>query len=82
MPSAIDHKPTVMSLAEALAAGRTTSRERVERALARIADPAGEGARTFIKVYTDAARAADALILRNTSVSWSSQTRPTQHLLL
>ena len=58
MPSAIEHKPTVMSLAENLAAGRTTSRELVERALARIADPAGEGARTFIKVYTDTARAA------------------------
>ena len=61
MPSAFEHKPTVMSLAEDLAAGRTTSRELVERALARIADPAGEGALTFIKVYTDTARvAADA----------------------
>jgi Asp-tRNA(Asn)/Glu-tRNA(Gln) amidotransferase A subunit family amidase len=58
MPSAFEHMPTVMSLAEDLAAGRTTSRELVERALTRIADPAGEGARTFIKVYTDTARAA------------------------
>ena len=33
-----------------------TSRERVERALARIADPAGEGARAFTKVYADIAR--------------------------
>jgi aspartyl-tRNA(Asn)/glutamyl-tRNA(Gln) amidotransferase subunit A len=33
-----------------------TSRERVERALARIADPAGEGARAFTKVYADMAR--------------------------
>ena len=36
---------------------RTTSRELVEQALARIADPAGEGARAFIKVYADSARA-------------------------
>ncbi len=35
----------------------TPSRERVERALARIADPAGEGARAFTKVYADTARA-------------------------
>ncbi len=34
-----------------------TSRERVELALARIADPAGEGARVFTKVYADTARA-------------------------
>jgi aspartyl-tRNA(Asn)/glutamyl-tRNA(Gln) amidotransferase subunit A len=34
-----------------------TSRERVELALARIADPTGEGARAFIKVYADTARA-------------------------
>ena len=43
--------PTVLSLAADLAAGRTTSRALVEAALARIADPAGEGKRTFIKVY-------------------------------
>lgn len=53
------------SIAEDLAAGRTTSRALVEDALARIADPAGEGARTFIKVHADQARAmadaADAL---------------------
>src|SRR5579864_3134358 len=51
-------KPTVMSLAAELKDGRTTSRELIEQALARIADPAGEGARTFIKVYADSARAA------------------------
>jgi aspartyl-tRNA(Asn)/glutamyl-tRNA(Gln) amidotransferase subunit A len=34
-----------------------TSREAVERALARIADPAGEGARVFTKVYAATARA-------------------------
>jgi aspartyl-tRNA(Asn)/glutamyl-tRNA(Gln) amidotransferase subunit A len=51
-------KPTVLGLAADLAAGRTTSRALVEEALARIADPAGEGARTFTKVYADQARAA------------------------
>src|SRR5579862_9796911 len=51
-------KPTVLSLAADLAAGRTTSRALVEEALGRIADPAGEGSRTFIKVYADSARAA------------------------
>jgi aspartyl-tRNA(Asn)/glutamyl-tRNA(Gln) amidotransferase subunit A len=49
---------TVLGLAEDLAAGRTTSRDLVEAALARIADPAGEGARTFVKVHADTARAA------------------------
>ena len=44
-----------------LANGRTSSRELIEAALAQIADPAGEGARTFVKVYGDSARAvADA----------------------
>ena len=50
--------PTVLHLAGDLATGRTTSRDLVEAALARIADPAGEGARTFTKVYADSARAA------------------------
>src|SRR5262245_17929350 len=35
-----------------------TARDRVEAALARIADPAGEGARACLTVYADAARAA------------------------
>ena len=48
---------TVAQLAAGLAAGRTSSRELVEQALARIADPAGEGARAFLKVHADAARA-------------------------
>jgi aspartyl-tRNA(Asn)/glutamyl-tRNA(Gln) amidotransferase subunit A len=62
MPSAaIEPKPTVLSLAEELTAGRTTSRALTDAALARIADPAGEGGRTFVKVYADTARsAADA----------------------
>jgi aspartyl-tRNA(Asn)/glutamyl-tRNA(Gln) amidotransferase subunit A len=57
-PAALSPNSTVLQLAEALAAGRTTSRELVEAALARIADPAGEGVRTFVKVYSDSARAA------------------------
>jgi aspartyl-tRNA(Asn)/glutamyl-tRNA(Gln) amidotransferase subunit A len=48
---------TVEALARDLDAGKTTSRELTEQALARIADPAGEGARAFMKVYADAARA-------------------------
>src|SRR2546430_15741258 len=52
-------------LARAPAAGRPTSRELVEHALARIAAAYGEGPRAFLKVYEDAARAdadhADAL---------------------
>ncbi len=52
---------TLTDLAASLASGRTTSRALVEDCLARIADPAGEGARTFIAVAGDAARAqADA----------------------
>jgi len=51
-------RPTLPVLAANLAAGRTTSRTLIEEALARIADPAGEGRRTFVKVYADAARAA------------------------
>jgi aspartyl-tRNA(Asn)/glutamyl-tRNA(Gln) amidotransferase subunit A len=59
MPANIgSSKPTVLDLAADLANERTTSRELVETALSRIADPAGEGARTFIKVYGDSARAA------------------------
>ena len=48
---------TLIELAAALDAGRTTSRALVEECLARIADPAGEGARTFITVHAEAARA-------------------------
>jgi aspartyl-tRNA(Asn)/glutamyl-tRNA(Gln) amidotransferase subunit A len=53
---------TIEQAANALAAGTTTSRALVEECLARIADPAGEGTRTFIKVHDTAARAmADAM---------------------
>jgi len=48
---------TVAQLSADLAAGKTSSRALLEEALARIADPAGEGARAFLKVYGDAARA-------------------------
>jgi aspartyl-tRNA(Asn)/glutamyl-tRNA(Gln) amidotransferase subunit A len=52
----------IEDLAQSLAAGRITSRALVEEALARIADPAGEGSRTFIKVHAEQARtAADAV---------------------
>lgn len=47
---------SVQKLAAELASGRTSSRELVERALARIQDPAGEGARTYTKVYAETAR--------------------------
>jgi aspartyl-tRNA(Asn)/glutamyl-tRNA(Gln) amidotransferase subunit A len=48
---------TVAQLRADLDAGRTSSRELVEQALARIEDRAGEGARVFLKVYAEAARA-------------------------
>ena len=56
---------TIQAAAAALASGKKTSRELVEQCLTRIADPAGEGARVFIKIHAAAARtmadAADAL---------------------
>jgi aspartyl-tRNA(Asn)/glutamyl-tRNA(Gln) amidotransferase subunit A len=59
MPAELNpSKRTVLEIAADLADGRTTSRELVEAALAQITDPAGEGARTFVKVYTENARAA------------------------
>ncbi len=48
---------TMQQAAAALAEGRTTSRALVEDCLARIDDPAGEGATTFIRVYREQARA-------------------------
>src|ERR1700741_171979 len=47
--------PTIASLADDLEAGRTSARKLVEECLARIADPNGEGQRTFIHVDKDAA---------------------------
>ena len=53
--------PTLGQLAADLAAGRTTSRQLTEEALARIEDPKGEGKRAFVKVWrTQALAAADA----------------------
>lgn len=48
---------TVTTLGKELAAGTTTSRALVEQALGRIADPAGEGARAFLKTYAETALA-------------------------
>jgi len=49
---------TVAQLSADLDRGRTTSRELVEQALAKISDPNGEGKRAFMAVYADSARAA------------------------
>jgi aspartyl-tRNA(Asn)/glutamyl-tRNA(Gln) amidotransferase subunit A len=49
---------TLAELARSLAAGATTSGRLVAECLARIADPKGEGPRTFLKVHAEAARAA------------------------
>src|SRR6266550_1794199 len=55
---AMTARPTLRTLSADLAAGRKTSRALVEAALDRIADPAGEGKRAFVKVYDEAAPAA------------------------
>jgi aspartyl-tRNA(Asn)/glutamyl-tRNA(Gln) amidotransferase subunit A len=52
--------PTLETLATELASGKATSLNLVEACLERIADPAGEGARTFISVDADGARQAAA----------------------
>lgn len=53
---------TLSGLARDLASGKTTARALVDDCLARIADTTGEGARTFIRVDADQARAtADAI---------------------
>lgn len=51
-------QPTLASLAADLAAGRATARSLVSDCLAKIADPAGEGARVFIQVDAEGAIAA------------------------
>jgi aspartyl-tRNA(Asn)/glutamyl-tRNA(Gln) amidotransferase subunit A len=63
--------PTLAALADDLASGRTTARKLVEECLARIADPNGEGQRTFVHVDRDAAlAAADAMdILRKANAA-------------
>jgi aspartyl-tRNA(Asn)/glutamyl-tRNA(Gln) amidotransferase subunit A len=58
------HSPlqTISQAADALASGATTARALVEACLDVIEAPDGEGARTFIRVYKDEARAsADAM---------------------
>jgi aspartyl-tRNA(Asn)/glutamyl-tRNA(Gln) amidotransferase subunit A len=56
--------PTLRELSQALSSGQVTAEALVEQCLAQIADPGGEGARAFIKVYQEpartAARASDA----------------------
>ena len=54
--------PTLIELAARLAGGETTSRALIEESLACISDPQGEGARAFLTVYAERARAeADAI---------------------
>ncbi|WP_375412040.1 amidase [uncultured Bradyrhizobium sp.] len=54
--------PTLASLVADLDAGRTTARALVDACLAKIADPQGEGMRTFIHVDAEAAiEAAEAM---------------------
>jgi aspartyl-tRNA(Asn)/glutamyl-tRNA(Gln) amidotransferase subunit A len=48
---------TLRQIAAELLAGRVTSRQLVDECLARIADPGGEGAASFVVVYDKAARA-------------------------
>jgi aspartyl-tRNA(Asn)/glutamyl-tRNA(Gln) amidotransferase subunit A len=50
---------TVAALSAALEAGHTTSRALVEEALARIADPSGEGPRAFLEVHAHSREEAD-----------------------
>jgi aspartyl-tRNA(Asn)/glutamyl-tRNA(Gln) amidotransferase subunit A len=51
---------TLIDAAAALAAGTTTAAALTEAALDRIADPAGEGARAFVTVHAETARASAA----------------------
>src|SRR5580693_5778801 len=54
--------PTLATLAEDLAGGRTSARKLVDECLSRIADPSGEGIRAFIHVDREAAiEAAEAM---------------------
>src|ERR1700694_617871 len=58
----VNNTPTLASLADDLESGRTSARKLVDECLARIADPSGEGARTFIHVDAEAAiEAAEAM---------------------
>jgi aspartyl-tRNA(Asn)/glutamyl-tRNA(Gln) amidotransferase subunit A len=58
----MSNKPTLAALADDLESGRTSARKLVEDCITEIADPSGEGQRTFIHVDKDAAlEAADAM---------------------
>jgi aspartyl-tRNA(Asn)/glutamyl-tRNA(Gln) amidotransferase subunit A len=58
----MSHSSTLASLADDLAAGRTTARKLVDACLANIADPKGEGQRVFVHVDREAAiEAAEAM---------------------
>src|SRR6202045_3407342 len=58
----MNNPPTLASLADDLESGRTSARKLVDECLARIADPSGEGARTFIHVDAEAViEAAEAM---------------------
>lgn len=64
---------TLARLQAQLTSCDVSSRELVERCLARIGDPAGEGARTFVRVFAEAALAdADASDLRRSEGRLSS----------
>lgn len=64
---------TILQLGQDLAEGRTSARILLDECLDRIADEAGEGARAFVMVDADGARAAadriDAMRYENTRVS-------------
>lgn len=64
---------TLAELSEALGQGRVTARDLVEASLAAISEPSGEGARAFISVDAEGARAAadhcDGLRKRNRAPS-------------
>jgi aspartyl-tRNA(Asn)/glutamyl-tRNA(Gln) amidotransferase subunit A len=53
--------PTLAELSRQLSSGATSARALIERALARIADPQGEGARVFIRVSQTARAQADEI---------------------
>jgi aspartyl-tRNA(Asn)/glutamyl-tRNA(Gln) amidotransferase subunit A len=62
MPTDTTNNRTIAALADDLDSGRTSARKLVDECLARIADPSGEGMRTFIHVDKEAAiEAAEAM---------------------
>ena len=61
----------IADIAKDLQSGAMTSRGLVEGALAKIEDPAGEGPRTFIRVFSEAAD----LRMDDPSLSWPAKLR-------